>query len=230
MGALLLCGCATTQLTERFVITGDAQTLQQAAQAASSRLGWTTAAADSDSFQIIGYPRQSRTSPGVLKVRSENDVLSIEGGQESGLPFLPETARMLASATAQQLGQKTGGAAVAERSTALTVGLDVLLPAAGALYGLHGDPYFDSSAVIGLRSFWWEFFGRLGCDLAAAGLLAEFALLQNPDGSRTMPLWTIASPIIVLVVMRVSSVINVLIEVPYRNAYARSGLHAPEDP
>ena len=110
LGLLLLTGCTASRVTERFVITGDAQSLKAAAIDASQKLGWTTVASESGKFEIVAYPRQSRVSRAVLNVSAENDVLVIEGERDSGLQFLPETSRILASVTAQSLGQQTGGA------------------------------------------------------------------------------------------------------------------------
>lgn len=230
LGLLLLTGCTASRGTERFVITGDAQTLKAAAIDASGKLGWTTVGGESGKFEIVAYPRQSRVSRAVLNVSAEDDVLVIEGERDSGLAFLPETSRILASVTAQSLGQQTGGAAVESRSKALTLGLDLLLPAAGAFYALRGDPYFDSGASVGMRGFWWEFWGRLGLDIAAQALLVELVLLRRLDGSQVLPAWALVAPIFLMVASRVNAMISDWIQLDYRNSYARSGFHAPQEP
>jgi hypothetical protein len=227
---LLLSGCATTHLTERYVIAGDAQSLVRAAEEASVRLGWATTASEGGKFHVLFYPRHSRTSSNPLTIGAEDDVLRIEGDQERHGAYLPEAAQILAGATAELMGQRAPGPKVEERSAAITVALDLIFPAAGALYALHGDPYFDSGVVKFGRGVWWEFMGRLGIDLASGLLISQTFAFRRVDGSPMFPLWTLVTPIFTMVTIRLMSLVTDLTELPFRNAYARSGLSAPVDP
>lgn len=227
--ALVLSGCATARVTERFTIDAPAAELRASAEEAAQKLGWATEAVDAQSFRVTDYARQHWLMKKPLLVTIADGALAVEGEREGWADVPVESARLLASATKQVRGELVFSPRVEERSEAVTVALDVLFPAGGALYALKDDPAFDSPVVYGMRKFWWEFWGRVALDGCAVALGAEFALLRRPDGTSVFPAWYIGMPIATLLAARIGALITDLTELPFRNAYARSGLRAPKD-
>lgn len=228
MGALVLCSCAGFRATERFAIDGTADELRASAQEAAQKLGWSATAAENGTFTITDCPRQHWLWKKPLTVAVKDGELSIEGPSEQP-PYdrTYEAARILASATRELRGQIVIGPKVEERSEAMTVALDLFMPAVGALYALRGNPAWDNAT--GLRNTWSEFFMRVAMDALCVGLALEFELLRLPDGSRSTPQWFAVLPVTMLVTNRIGALLNDLVELPFRNAYARSGLRAPRD-
>ncbi len=208
-------------------MAGTADELRASARDAAHQLDWETEAAEGGAFRIVEYPRQHWIWKKPLLVTVKDGELAIEGEAVGGWSNAGtvEAARLLASATKQVRGEVVFSPPIEARSEGLTVAFDLLSPAAGAWYALKGHPAYDQG--YGLRNFWAEFFMRAAADVAAVGLGLEFALLRLPDGSPIFPSWMIAMPIMFLVGTRISAVMNDLMDLPFRNAYARSGLRAP---
>lgn len=228
VGAVLLaCSCATFK-TERFPIDGRADELQASALEASDKLGWTTEAAEGGGFRITGYPRQHWLMKKPLLVTVKDGELAVEGETVTGgwpQGGTVEAGRLLASATKQVRGEAVFAPPIEERSEAITVALDLVSPAAGAWYALKGDPAYDQG--LGQRNFWAEFFMRAGIDVLCGAFALEIGLFRLRDGSSVFPQWMIAMPLAILVSTRISALMNDLLELPFRNAYARSGLRGP---
>jgi hypothetical protein len=221
---LLLSGCATTHLTERYVLPAEGPTLQRAAEEATQRLGWTTEAVEGGKLRIVDYPRRPKPA---LTISAEDDVLRIEGDLQRNQP-LPEAALVLRSATQQIFDRGPGGKRVSERSPWVAGLLDVLVPSIGGAYALEGDPYFDSRAVGWSRSFLWDVGYRFFIDAAAVMTLA-YVVPRLQTGFGISPALILTTEIALLVLNRVGALFTDLSELKYRNAFARSGLSPPED-
>jgi hypothetical protein len=224
---LLALGCATP-ISEHYRVEGSAPEMLETARATAGRLGWTTEAAEGGGFRITDFPRK-RPGETMLVTASEGE-LKIDGDGNRAGSFqstgyrLSETAEVLARATDVQLHDRSGPP-VAPRSRAVTVALDLLLPAAGGWYAGRGDPYLDSAAVPSVRSFWWDFMLRCEFDLMAAAF-AGVAVYNHHQGWVTTPFdWLL--PIAFAVANRALSIVRDWPEVGFRNAYAASGLPAP---
>ena len=224
LGLLLSCGCATTHVAERYVLVGDAQAIARAAEEATRRLGWTTEAIASGKFKLLESPRKPAVA---LTVSASDGVLQIEGELPTNQPDMPETARILRSATAEILDGRPRDP-VSPRSPVIGGILDVLVPSAGALYALQGNPYFDSHAVNWRRSFWWDVSNRLVID-ATSGILLGVFVKQANEGFGINPWAIVVAEIAILVLNRIGALLTDVSAISYRNAYARSGLGAPEE-
>ena len=54
---LVLSGCVTARVTERFTIDASATELRASTEEAAQKLGWTIEPVDAGSFRLTGYPR-----------------------------------------------------------------------------------------------------------------------------------------------------------------------------
>ena len=231
LSVLVATGCVTTHVVERYPIAGDPAAIDRAAHEAVERLGWSSEAAASGRFRLTRYPRAEATprwaEPFLLEYSVGPGGLEFEGNRSGGNQTeLTEAASILADATRQLLEAKAApGPTVSPRSAAVAVALDVLLPAAGAVYALGGDPYFDSAAVSASRHFWWLFAARLGMDLLAVEM-AGLAVMEAPYGGSSPTVFLVEAAFLV-VINRLAAIVEDLNEVPFRNAYARSGLSPP---
>ncbi len=142
-----ICGCAT--VTERYPL-GSPERLAQASLEAATQLGWTTQPLPDGGFRLV-----DRIHSGLLVT----DWVSVTPGADGVLTMTGPVAErdwenrkslgvvgpLLAQATLQKLGATAEGPPLERRSLALTVGLDLLLPAAGAGYALKGSPYANTN-------------------------------------------------------------------------------------
>lgn len=231
---LLLCfaqAACFVPVRETYRINGSASELLSTARQNAQKLGYETTDGADGGFTITGFA--GRRAGESLEVSAAEDTLTIDGTGASRatteqLTFrLSESAEILARSTDAQL-HHLDGPKVAPRSRALTVGLDLLLPAAGAFYALRGSPYRDSAATASGRGFWWEVVVRAELDAVAFGIGAELLYLDSAAHRPFTP-YALLGSIAVAVLVRVMSVIVDWSEVGYRNAYAASGLPAPSE-
>jgi hypothetical protein len=237
---LVATGCVTSRVVERYPMPGDAAAVDRAAREAVVKLGWEGEAAASGQFRLTRYPRAERfwrfSERFGLGFTAEAGALKLEGDRLGpDKTELTEAAAILADATRQLLGPQGGPRPmVSPRSAPVTVALDLLLPAGGAVYALAGDPYFDSPPVSWQRGFWAAFAARFIIDACAAAMVWEssvFARDERRYGRPTsLPTMLLVEAAFFVVVNRLAAVVEDLAQLPFRNAYARSGLAPPREP
>ncbi|MHB8875727.1 MAG: hypothetical protein ACYC8T_18735 [Myxococcaceae bacterium] len=179
-----LCSCATT-VSERYQL-GHPDRLPGASLEAAARLGWTTQMLEGGKFRLAKSRLPQRdaidVSPG------PDGVLTLTGQSAArdwdNRPTLGPSGPLLAQATLQVMGVPKEGPPLSRRSPGLTVGLDLLFPAAGAAYALPGSPYsfWHWGGHVGLRA---------GMDALAAVFIAqgmEFRRAGYGDGTHQLGL------------------------------------------
>jgi hypothetical protein len=160
--ALVTSGCLATH---EFALEAEPEVLRAATARAADRLGWTLAAAEGGRFTLVDAPR------GPLDVVAHAGQLELSGTSAalSGAPLFAATTR-------QELFH-TEGERLTPRSTAATLVLDALLPAAGLLFLGVND--VTVPALSG-ESFGLELAMRVLLDLLAAEMFWLSSLDLTP--------------------------------------------------
>jgi hypothetical protein len=219
---LVLSGCAT--VTQRYPL-GEPDRLAEASFEAAGRLGWTTEKLQGGKFRFIDRLHSGLLNPSWVEVTPEaGGVLALHGRAvrdwNTGGDSLGAVGPILAQATLQTLGTVAEGPPVATRSLALTVGLDLLFPAAGAAYSLRDSPYLQ-------HAIWSNKWGAWVGMHAALDVLSAVNLGMGMDlylRNRSTGLTNVAVGIAGLVLNRL---IALLLQVPIvrmGNAAAANGL------
>lgn len=215
-------GCAT--VVERYQL-GSPDRLPAASLEAATRLGWTTESLGGGGFRLV-----DRLHSGLLR----KDWVSVTPGADGVLTLSGPVAErdwemheslgavgpLLAQATLQRLGTAAEGPPVEPRSVALTVGLDLLLPAVGAAYALPGSPYLTSNWT----SHWAWWVGAHGLLDALAAVHLGLGVDYYQRGERGMGLGYVGGAIAGLVLNRLVALLFQLPVVQMGNAASESGL------
>lgn len=194
-------GCLHT--TQQFAFDAAEPTaLRVATEDAAAKLGWTLSASASGHFKLIDAPR------GPLEVTLTEGKLTLAGDRAS-----MAAAPLFAALTRQEL-LHTEGEVLAPRSTALTLALDALLPAAGLLY-LGGNDV--TVPALSGNPFALELIGRIVFDLLGAEM---FALASLIPASVSSPALFIGYGIAALVLNRVLAMVTDFRSLSLRNSLA----------
>jgi hypothetical protein len=224
----LAAACAATggpRLEERFHLGGSREQIIAAVSEAGERMGFRRDGwAPEGTVRFVETPTQSDfarseitawvDSGGALVLSTPDEWASARGDvRVTGMGIAP---RLLVQAAEQVLepARTRPDARVAEpRSLALALALDLVLPAAGALYARPGDPY-----TAGDTAMWWApFMSRLILDGSVGFML--FAGL--PGGN---PLLMVANAVVMLALLRAYAIWSDVVRILDRNALAASGL------
>ena len=166
LAAVSLSGCATV-VTERYQL-GQPERLSEASLEAAHRLGWATERLEGGKFRLLEqrFVRQPEieVTPGADGVLTLSGTTTARGWDSR--PTLGPVGPLLSQATLQVMGLEAKGPPVPTRSVAVTAALDLLLPTAGALYALPGNPFGYSHWGIHVAV-------RTGLDAVAALFLAN---------------------------------------------------------
>ncbi len=228
---VLLSGCVLHHVETYSFEERSAAEVSEAARRAAQKLGWEADASARGRLRLLDVPHEGafRTA---LEVFSEDGRLIIEGDRpvDAWRPSpLGPASRVLATETARELAAEVreSSPAVAPRSKLAAAALDVLFPAAGALYAGLGDPYLTSGATSWASHPWAQFGLRLALD-ASAGLFASTLVLRRGGPEPTWWEWALLAEM--LVVNRVIALVFDLRAIGFRNAYAEGGLPSPHAP
>jgi len=231
---VLLSGCVVHHV-ETYPMEGKtAAEVDQAARRAATKLGWEADASARGRLRLVDVPDEGRAFRTPLDVFSEDGQLIIEGDQQGGTAWtapLGVASRMLATETARELAAEVNRTSppVTRRSKLAASALDVLFPAAGALYSGLGDPYLTSGAVSWASHPWAQFGFRLAADVSAA-VYGTTLVLRHGSGAFEPGWWEWAIVAEMLVLNRVLALVFDLSSIGFRNAYADGGLPSPQLP
>lgn len=161
--ALTTSGCL--HAAHEYSLDAQPDALRAATEQAAGKLGWTLAAAQGGRFFLVDAPR------GPVEVAVKEGKLELSGAR-AALSVAP----LFAATTRQELFH-TGGERLTPRSTAATLVLDALVPAAGLLFLGPGD--VTVPALSG-ESFGLELVMRLMFDLLAAEMFWLSTIDRTP--------------------------------------------------
>lgn len=147
---------------QELVVDGEAEQVQAAAQTAVDRLGWTKRLAEDGWLHVVPGLDSVNAS---FKVRGSHGLLSLEGDTRAAPLF---------AATARQVLLGSAGTVPEPRSVGGTVVLDLLFPAAGALF-LGRDDLVMANFGFGLQVV-----TRLLMDALVVELVVLAALVATP--------------------------------------------------
>ena len=204
-----LAGCVT--VTERYQL-GSPERLSEASFVAANRLGWTTERLADGKFRLIDRMNSGLLRRAWVDVSAGPDgVLTLSGDlAERGWdmrPTLGVVAPLLAQATLQELGVAAEGPPMERTSVPLTVGLNLLLPAAGAVYALRGSPYAKTTWA----NHWAFWMGSHAALDVGAGINLALGVDYLQRGERNLGLAYVVGSIAGLVLNRM---IALLVQVP----------------
>ena len=200
--------------------------VEQAARRAAEKLGWEIDPNAHGRLRLADVPSEAATKQ-PLDVFAEDGRLVVEGDRPSSQLMAPlgPASTVLATVTVRELGlEQSSAPRVTSRSRLAAVALDLLFPAAGALYAGLGDPYLTSGAASWASNPWAQFGLRLALDAGSAAGLAVMAATRRDNWG----LWLVYGEM--LVVNRVLALVFDMRSIGFRNGYAEGGLAMPEQP
>jgi hypothetical protein len=203
------CGCVTT-ISERYRVETE-NPIGGAGLVAVERLGWTAEKLDDARFRLLDYGPLGK---GPIDVTvSEDRSLLLTGPansrDENGKLSMGGVGPLLTQAVRQTVDVSQMGPPVPRRSLVLTTGFDLVLPAAGALYALPGNPYSQLHWGLLLAL-------RVGLDVVGA--------LNVAQGLRFADRFEVYAGAMYIVLNRVLALMFDLPAADYFNKAAQSGL------